>query len=61
MKKQLPVVLCWKSVFLLILWINRKAPASEPLIFNKLQAWGLQLYEKRDTATDVFLLILWNL
>ena len=47
-----PVVFYWKSVFLLILRIIRKKPASESLIFNKLQAWG--------SETGVFLLILWN-
>ena len=50
----------WKRVFLLILGINGKKPASESLIFNKLQAWGLQLYEKRDSETGNFLVILWN-
>ena len=30
------------------------------LIFNKLQAWGLQLYEKRDSETGIFLVILSN-
>ena len=30
------------------------------LFFIKLQALGLQLYEKRDSGTDVFLWFLWN-
>ena len=57
---QSPLVFYWKSVFLLILQINRKTPAPESIIFNKLQAWGLQLYEKRDSSTGVLLLFLWN-
>ena len=38
--------------------INRKTPASESLIFNKLQARTLALYEKRDHGTGVYLVIL---
>ena len=45
---------------LLVLRINRKTSISESLIFNKLQVWGLRLYEKRDSGTDSFLVILWN-
>ena len=30
------------------------------VFFNKLQAWGMQLYQKRDCITGVFLWILWN-
>ena len=30
------------------------------VFFNKLQAWGKQLYQKRDFGTGVFLWILWN-
>ena len=54
------VLFYWKRVFQLILGIDGKNPASESLIFNKLQAWGLQLYEKRDSGTGIFLVILWN-
>ena len=54
------VVFYWKSVFLLILRINREKPASESLIFDKAQARGLQVYEKRDFGTGAFLVILWN-
>ena len=54
------VVLYWKGVFLLIMQINRKTLSSMSLIFNKRQAWGLQLYDKRDSGTGAFLVILWN-
>ena len=47
-------VLLWKC-------FNSKKPASESLIFNKFQSWSLQLYEKRDSGTGIFLVILWNI
>ena len=43
----------WKRFLLLILGINGKKPASESLIFNKLQAWGLH-FMKKETSEQVF-------
>ena len=54
------VVFYLKRVFLLIMGIDEKNLHRVSLIFNKLQAWGLQLYEKRDSGTGIFLVILWN-
>ena len=48
----------WKKVFL----ENSQISQGNTLIFESflLQAWGLQLYEKRNSNTGVFQRILWN-
>ena len=51
----------------LLIWIKRmvenQMQASKGVLWKgvfKNFAWGLQLYEKRDSGTGVFLWLLWN-
>ena len=52
-----PEVLC-KKVFLKVLQISQKNTCTSASFLITLQASGLQLYEKRDSGTCVFLWIL---
>ena len=53
----------WEKVFLKISQNSREntcARDSSLIKLQPLQAWGLQLYKKRDSGLGVFLWILWN-
>ena len=50
----------WKKVFLKILQNSRENTCASVSFLIKLQASGLQLYEKRYPGTGVFLWILQN-
>ena len=49
-----------KKVFLEISQNSQENTCAKVSFFIKLQASGLQLYQKRDPGTGVFLWILWN-
>ena len=49
-----------KKLFLEILQNLQENACGRASFLIKLQAWGLQLYEKRDSGTGVFLWILRN-
>ena len=52
-------VLC-KKVILEISQNSQEITCARVSFFKKLQAWGLQLYQKRDSGTGAFFWILWN-
>ena len=50
----------WKKVFLEVSQNSQANNCARVSFLIKLQAWGLQLYQKRGSGTSVFLWILWN-
>ena len=54
-----PEVYC-KKVFLKISQNSQENTCTKVFFSIKLQAWDLQLYQKRDSGTGLFLWILWN-
>ena len=61
MKQQSPMVFYEKCVLKNFTKFTGKLPCLNVLFLIKLQAWGLQFYEERDSGTGAFLLIVENI